>query len=79
MRAYRKHITIDGPKHTVLKDLPFRPGQKVEVVLIAKDDEPDARIEALKQLLKDTQVLPQAKTISEDEIAEEVTAYRHIR
>lgn len=76
MRAYKKYITIDDPAKMELTDLPFRKGQRVEVVMIAEDDDKAARIEELRTLLKKTQALPQAQTISEDMVAEEVEKYR---
>ena len=76
MKAYKTYLTIQDPKHVVLSDLPFRPGQRVEVVLLATDDDLTNSIQELQTLLKTTQGLPQAQTISEDEIAAEIEAYR---
>jgi len=59
-----------------LTDLPFRKGQRVEVVMIAEDDERTARNEKLRALFRKTQSLPQVQAISDDMIAEEVEAYR---
>ena len=56
--------------------LPFRSGQRVEVVMIAEDEERDGRIYKLRALFKKTQALPQAEEISEDMIAEEIEEYR---
>lgn len=75
MLAYKKYVTIKDPKNLVLKGLPFRAGQRVEVVMIA-DEEQKARVQELRKLLKQTQRLPKAKAISENEIAEEIKAYR---
>jgi len=75
MLAYRRYITVKDPDTLVLKKLPFRTGQRVEVVMIA-DEEKRARVHELKKLLKKTQKLPEAKAISEYEIAEEIKAYR---
>jgi len=75
MLAYKKYVTIKDPKNLVLKGLPFRAGQRVEVVMIA-DEEQKARVQELQKLLKKTQKLPKAKAISENEIAEEIKAYR---
>jgi hypothetical protein len=76
MRAYKKYVTIDDPKKLVLSDLPFQPGQRVEVVLIAEDEEREKRVQELRTLLKKTQALPKARTVTDDMIAEEVAAYR---
>lgn len=78
MLAYKKYVTIKDPKNLVLKGLPFRAGQRVEVVMIA-DEEQKARVQELRKLLKKTQRLPKAKAISENEIAEEIKAYRASR
>jgi len=75
MLAYKRYVTVKDPDNLVLKKLPFRAGQRVEVVIIA-DDEKNARVQELKKLLKKTQRLPNAKAISEYEIAEEIKAYR---
>ena len=76
MRAYKKYVTIDDPKKLVLFDLPFQPGQRVEVVLIAEDEGREKSVQELRTLLKKTQALPEARTVTDDMIAEEVAAYR---
>jgi hypothetical protein len=75
MNAYRKYITIDDPRRVVLEDLPFRQGQRVEVVFLAEEDD-DERLRQFQALLRDTQALPQAKALTEEELAEEIEAYR---
>lgn len=77
MTAYKKYVTIKDPKSLVLTDLPFKQGQVVEVVVIAQDNgAAEERVRDLQTLLKETQALPQAKAISEDDIAAEIEAYR---
>lgn len=76
MLAYKKYVTIKDPQKLELTDLPFRPGQRVEVVVIAEDEDREARVEKLRALFRRTQALPQAQTLSEDVIAEETEAYR---
>ena len=73
MIAYKRYVTIQDPQRIVLSDLPFRTGQRVEIVMIA-DEDMNARIEAVQNLFKTTQALPQAKTLTEDEIAAEIEA-----
>jgi hypothetical protein len=60
----------------VLSDLPFQPGQRVEVVVIAEDEPPANRVRELRELFQTTQALPQAQAITEDDIAAEIAAYR---
>jgi hypothetical protein len=75
MEAYRTYLTIKDPRQVVLKNVPFRPGQRVEVLLITRDADATTA-QKLKALFKETQSLPQAKTLSDAEIAAEVVAYR---
>jgi hypothetical protein len=77
--AYRKKIKLDDPRRTVLTDLPFRAGAVVEVLVIEDEEERKLRIEEFKRLLKDTQALPQARAVTEAEIAAEITAHREGR
>ena len=76
MLAYKKYITIEDPNRVVLSDLPFRAGQRVEVVVIAEDEARSVRLQELRTLFKVTQELPQAQAVSEDDIAAEIAAYR---
>jgi hypothetical protein len=76
MKAYRAYLTIKDPKKVVLSDLPFRQGQRIEVVVLAKDEVDGARLQELKDLLKATQSLPRIQPLSEEDITREVEAYR---
>jgi predicted DNA-binding antitoxin AbrB/MazE fold protein len=38
MNAYKKHLTIDNFQQLILTNLPFKPGQKVEVIILSEDD-----------------------------------------
>ena len=76
MLAYRQYVTVQKSKQIVLSDLPFLPGQRVEVVVIAEDQPAANRVRELRELFQATQALPQAQAISEDEIAAEIAAYR---
>ncbi|MDZ4185807.1 MAG: hypothetical protein U1D97_12630 [Desulfuromonadales bacterium] len=76
MLAYKQYVTIKDPAKIELSGLPFRVGQRVEVVMIAEDDDRTARVQELKALFRSTQALPQIKAITDEMIAEEVEAYR---
>lgn len=78
MRAYRTHLTVKDPKRVVLTDLPFRAGQRIEVLILREDSSDDA-IRDFELLLKETQSLPQSRAISETDIAAEIAAYRSVR
>lgn len=75
MIAYKKIVTVKDPERIVLSGVPFRRGQRVEVLMIA-EDKPAARIKELNRLLRQTQKPPAARRISEEEIAEEIAQYR---
>lgn len=79
MLAYRRKIRIDNPSRTVLTDLPFRAGTVVEVLVIEDEEERKARSEEFRKILRDTQALPRAQAITEEQIAAEIAAYREGR
>lgn len=79
MLAYRKYVTINDPAKIELTNLPFRKGQRVEVVMIADDDERATLVEKLRGLFQETQSIPEVQAISDDMIADEVEAYRASR
>ena len=76
MVAYEAHITITDPNKITLVDLPFRIGQQVKVVIEIEDKDRAERIRRWQELFKQTQALPQAQAITEEEIAAEIAAYR---
>ncbi|MEH2357639.1 hypothetical protein [Nostoc sp.] len=39
MNAYKTYITIEDPKQLVLSDLPFKAGQRVEVIILTDDNQ----------------------------------------
>jgi len=71
MNAYKTYITIADPKLLVLSDLPFQAGQKVEVIILAEDNQRATLAEELKKLFKHTD-----NPLTEEEIAAEIEAYR---
>ncbi len=76
MRAYRTYLTINDPTRVVLKDLPFEPGQRVEVLLISQPQVDESASQEFRALLKETQALPQLRALSDAEIAAEIAVYR---
>jgi antitoxin ParD1/3/4 len=76
MNAYKKYITIEDPNHMVLSGLPFKAGQRVEVIILAEDKERETLAEKLRQLFKETQALHQDNPLTDEEIATEIEAYR---
>ena len=78
MIAYKRYVTIQDPQRVVLSDLPFQPGQRVEILIIAEEDRA-ARLATLQQLFRTTQALPEARKLTQEEIAAEIEAYREGR
>jgi len=76
MNAYKKYITIQDPKQLILSDLPFQPGQRVEIIILAEDNPRTPLVERLQTLLKQTQALHANNPITEAEIVAEIEAYR---
>ncbi len=76
MIAYRQSATVQKSKQIILSDVPFQPGQQVEVVVLAEEGQSGNLVRELREVLQVTQELPQAQAVSEDEIAAEIAAYR---
>lgn len=76
MNAYKTYVTVTDLQELVLSNLPFQPGQKVEVIVIAEDDERKDLSQRLKQLFDETQAIPGIQDITEEEITAEIEAYR---
>ncbi len=78
MKAYKTYTTVSDSKQIVLSDVPFRVGDKVEIVVLTTENGGRAeRVRKLKELLKETQSLPQIQILSEDDILREVEACRN--
>jgi len=76
MQAYRRFGVIQESGQIVLSNLPFRPGQLVEVLVLGEDQIQSGLTEKLALLFKETQALPQVQALTEAEIAAEIAAYR---
>jgi len=78
MKAYKTYSTITDSKQVVLSDLPFRIGEKVEILVLAVEDGNRAeRVRKLRDLFKETQSLPQVQSLSEEDMLREVESYRN--
>jgi hypothetical protein len=71
MHAYRTHIVITDPDHTVLRGLPFQVGQRVEIVLLEETEEPaeddDTRTMLEQELLRAAASNPAFKFLADPE------------
>ena len=75
MEAYRTFVTVVDPHQIVLEDVPFQPGQRVEILVMAQGNQ-TMQVNELRALFRATQSLPQVRVLSDEEIAAEVAAYR---
>jgi hypothetical protein len=81
METFRIRTTVSKDGKLSIKGLPFRPGAKVEVIVreeVKKGSASKRKALAgeLQSLFKEIQSLPQARSITEEEIAAEIAAYR---
>ena len=76
MNAYKTYVTVTESQELVLSNLPFQPGQKVEVIVLAEDDKRKYLSQKFKKLFDETQAIPGIQDITEEEITAEIEAYR---
>ncbi|PDW00038.1 hypothetical protein [Candidatus Viridilinea mediisalina] len=76
MKAYRTYRTVTDAKQLFLSDLPFQPGEVVEILILAQDPDRALALQRLDALFQRSQALPQAQELTDDEIAAEIEAYR---
>ena len=76
MKAYKKYLTIENPEQVILSDLPFSSGQRVEVIVIAENEQSESLSHRFGQLLKETQAIHATYPLTAEEIQAEIEAYR---
>ena len=76
MQTYRTLGVVQESGQILLSNLPFRPGQLVEVLVLGEDQHQNGLTEKLALIFKETQALPQVQVLTEAEIAAEIAAYR---
>jgi hypothetical protein len=79
MQTYRTHLVIKNPQRVTLSNLPFQPGQHVEVLFLADEENQSAVVQDLESLFKETQSLPHIQALTDDDITAEVAAFREGR
>ena len=77
LTAYRKKVTVRPDRSIEILDSLLKPGTETEVIVLMENYSEniqaiEARVNEWKSLFKETQSLPQAQNITEEEIA----AYR---
>ncbi|WP_448266265.1 hypothetical protein [Nostoc sp. DSM 114159] len=76
MNAYKTYITITDQKQLVLSDLPFKAGQRVEVIILAEDNQKVTLAQEVKKLFKEIQAMHADNPLTDEEIAAEIEVYR---
>jgi len=76
MDTYRVRTKVSKDGQLSITGIPFRAGAEVEVTVRGERQDRQALANELKALFKEIQSLPQAQTITEEEIAAEIAAYR---
>jgi hypothetical protein len=76
MSTFRTVQTVPESSEIVLNELPFAPGERVEVVVRSCPVGSPSLAEEWNRLLKSTQSLPQVQRLTDDDIAAEVAALR---
>jgi|GEM_PF-607807 len=81
METFRIRTTVSKDGKLSIKGLPFRPGAKVEVIVREEARKVSASqrkelASEMQAVFKEIKSLPQARTITEAEISDEIAAYR---
>jgi hypothetical protein len=76
MNTYKTYVQIDASGRLVLEGLPFPEGSLLEVLVVDQSRQPDERAESWRALMRYVQGLPQAKALTDEEIAAEIEAQR---
>ncbi len=77
MQAYKRIATVDPASRLVLTNLPFRPGQRVEILVVSEEESAREQRETLKDLFGRTQSIPAARKVTDEEIRAEIEAVRN--
>lgn len=75
--TYESYATVTAAHQVIVDNLPLQAGQRVKVIIQDTIPEPPNRAELIQRwqaLFKETQALPQAATLTDDDIANEIAA-----
>ncbi|HMZ08906.1 MAG TPA: hypothetical protein PK078_14925 [Anaerolineales bacterium] len=78
--AYRTKVTVRSDGRIEISDPILTPGTQAEVILLVESQPENgailARIREWEALFRETQSLPQAQSVTDEDIAAEIAAYR---
>jgi hypothetical protein len=75
MNSYRTVLKVTEPGQIIVS-VPYPPGELVEVVVRPRPEDRQALAKQFRDLLSETQSLPQVQSITDEDIAAEIEAYR---
>lgn len=76
MQAYKTYVTVESSGEIVLKNLPFAPGSRVEVVVIEESFEAEQAVAQWQASNQRIRALSGIEEITEADIQAEIDAYR---
>ena len=76
MKTYETSTTVEPQGDIRVIGVPFAPGTEVEVTISAKRKSAAEFAEAWQRVCKEFRQLPQASTITDDDIQQEIDDYR---
>jgi hypothetical protein len=76
MVAHERHITVTEHGQITVSGLPVRPGQRVRVTVAVEGEDRQQLAARFQDFFARVQALPQVQKLSEDELAQEIAAYR---
>jgi negative regulator of sigma E activity len=74
MNAYKQYLTITNSQELILSNLPFNPGQKVEVIILPEEDqETEKRLNELKEKIDiATKQIEEGKIVDGEVVFQEI-------
>ena len=76
MQAYKTHVTVTPSGEILLKNLPFTPGSRVEVVILEDSSEAERKGTQWQESNRRIRALPGIEDITEADIQAEIDAFR---
>lgn len=76
MVAYKTYAKTDASGRLVLEDLPFQQGSLLEVLILDPAQSAREQQKSWKDMMRHVQSLPQSQTMTDEEIAHEISQYR---
>jgi hypothetical protein len=76
MNTYKTYAQVDASGRLVLEGVPFAEGSLLEVLVVDQTRQPQERVASWRALMRHVQGLPQARELTDQDIAAEIDAQR---